>query len=260
MSRFNIPKGVTVSTGWKVPTVLGAVAAAAPFAPTDITGLQFWTKADGTLWQESTRSTPATADDDPVGSADDLSGNGKHAIQATAGARATLKTNIQNSKPILRFDGTADNLLTASIAHGIGTGNFYVATFVIVRSLSAAYKPIWANISFAPGLYARNPTTNNFAAYFGGDRVSGSTLLVDTPYVLEFWRDTGVIKFAVNAVQGATTHALATSMADAQMALGTALDGSFGQVDIGELLFVSAFPSAQQAAIRTYLNGRWAAY
>jgi hypothetical protein len=58
-----------------------------PFAPTDLTGLQFWFKADGTLWQDSARTTAATADADPVGAWDDASGNANNATQATAGTR-----------------------------------------------------------------------------------------------------------------------------------------------------------------------------
>jgi hypothetical protein len=65
---------------------------------------------DGTLWQDSGRTTPATSDGDPVGAWDDASGNAGHAVQATAGARPTIQTAELNSKAVVRLDGTDDNL------------------------------------------------------------------------------------------------------------------------------------------------------
>lgn len=48
--------------------VRGRIASnAAAFSPLSIPGLKLWLKADGTLWQDSARTTPAIADGDPVG-------------------------------------------------------------------------------------------------------------------------------------------------------------------------------------------------
>jgi hypothetical protein len=97
-----------------------------PFSPTDIAGCKLWLAADGTLWQDSARTTPATADGDPVGAWDDASGGGNHATQATAGFRPLLKTAIVNSKPVIRFDGT-DDFLSAAIAADASVTAFFVA-------------------------------------------------------------------------------------------------------------------------------------
>jgi hypothetical protein len=79
-----------------------------PFAPSDISGLQLWFKADGTLWQTSARLLAATADGDSVGAWDDASANANHALQATLGKRPTLKTNIVGGKPVVRFAGSVN--------------------------------------------------------------------------------------------------------------------------------------------------------
>lgn len=91
-----------------------AVAASVPVInPADYSPL-VWMKADGTLWQDSARTTPASANNDPVGAADDASGNSRHFTQATEGKRFALKTNIWNSKPAIRSDGSDDILRSAS--------------------------------------------------------------------------------------------------------------------------------------------------
>lgn len=85
------------------------------FSPADVSGLIFWLEADGTLWQDSGRTTPAISDGDPVGSWDDASGNGNHVTQGTSGNRPLLKLSIQNGKPVLRFDGSNDVLVKAAL-------------------------------------------------------------------------------------------------------------------------------------------------
>lgn len=90
------------------------VAAAAPFTPTQIAGLKLWLKADGVLWQDSARTTPALLDGDPVGAWDDASGLGTHLTQATATKRGTLKLAIQNGRPVVRFDGVDDFLISGA--------------------------------------------------------------------------------------------------------------------------------------------------
>lgn len=47
-------------------------------------------KAAGSLWQDSARTTPATATSDPVGAIDDLHGGGHHILQSTSGNRPTI--------------------------------------------------------------------------------------------------------------------------------------------------------------------------
>ncbi len=73
----------------------------------------FWLYDDPTtLWQDTSGTTAVTADTDPVGRVDDLSGNGKHALQATAGNKPAYRTGA----PRLVFDGVNDALSVASAA------------------------------------------------------------------------------------------------------------------------------------------------
>lgn len=127
----------------------GGVAAAV-FSPSDITGLKLWLKADGTLWQDSARTTPATADADPVGAWDDASGLGVHATQGTAGNRPTLKTNILNGKPVLRFDGSSDRMVSSASA---ATKPFTV--FAVFKAATVAVTSTMIGASATSGMHWR---------------------------------------------------------------------------------------------------------
>lgn len=90
----------------------------APFDPSQVAGLYQWLDA-GTL---------GLADNDPVGTWTDVSGNTRNATQATGANKPTFKTSIVNSLPIVRFDGTNDRL---------GLGDFSALTqgegFIVVK-------------------------------------------------------------------------------------------------------------------------------
>ena len=91
---------------------------AAAFSPDSVAGLIAWWKADATLYQESGRTTIASADGDPVGSWTDSSPTAGHASAATSANRPVLKTGINglNGKPVVRFDGVDDRLLATGVS------------------------------------------------------------------------------------------------------------------------------------------------
>jgi len=64
-----------------------------------------------TLFTERTgaaASTNVASDSDPVGTWKDKSGNARHVTAASDAARPTYKAGVQNSRSIIRFDGTDD--------------------------------------------------------------------------------------------------------------------------------------------------------
>jgi hypothetical protein len=112
-------------------------ASGAAFTPTQVAGLKLWLEADGTLWQDSARTTSAAADGDPVGAWDDGSGLANHATQATSTKRPTLKLAIQNGRPVVRFDGV-DDFLAVAASLTLKPASVFVAcsaTSFVVRAL-----------------------------------------------------------------------------------------------------------------------------
>lgn len=75
--------------------------------PSSISTLVGWYDASviGTLWQDAARTTPVSANSDPVGAWDDQSASALHLTQGTAGAKPTYKSADVNGKAGLSFDG-----------------------------------------------------------------------------------------------------------------------------------------------------------
>jgi hypothetical protein len=80
--------------------------------PTDISGCSLWLDCDDidTLFKDPNAATPVLVDGDSVAYWADKVG-GQDVIQATVAARPTYKTNIQNGKSMIYFDG-GDDLLS----------------------------------------------------------------------------------------------------------------------------------------------------
>ncbi len=87
------------------------------FSPIDIAGIQFWYDA----------SQLALANNDPVASFTDLSGNGRHLLQTTASYKPTFLTNRQNGLPGVVSDGVDDYMQSAPFTLNQPTHYFVVA-------------------------------------------------------------------------------------------------------------------------------------
>lgn len=111
---------------WGTP-LGGYGGSAAPFDPLTLSPYLWLDASDiTTLFQDAGGTTPVASDGDPVGLWLDKSGNGRHYSQATSGRRPTYKTNVQNGKPGILFDGVDDFLSNATgitaAAANLGTG------------------------------------------------------------------------------------------------------------------------------------------
>jgi hypothetical protein len=110
------------------------------WTPAELSGLLLWLDGSDatTLFQDAAGTTPAAANDDPVGLWMDKSGNANHATAADA-ARPALKTAAQNGLSVVQFGSTAHILaLTAS-------ATFWNAVVVCAHT-SATTFPTYADI------------------------------------------------------------------------------------------------------------------
>jgi hypothetical protein len=234
--------------------------AATQFVIVSTVNQKFWWMADSGVFTDVTRTIPATNDGDIAKGWTDNSPMARHATEATNGP--ALKLNIQNGKPVLRFDGSNDQLSTAGVSDaGIGTGDFYFA-FILIPRVSKANNGYftYTNRLYA---YSRGGSGAALAIYTSDYRTFNSALSVGTAYLVEIWRESGTIKAAVNGAQEANTFADASDLdtgSTVALHIGDEDGGTFGQNDMGELLGYRLYNATVQAKLRAYLNTRWAVF
>lgn len=231
-----------------------------PFTPAQISGLQGWYRADSL----------ALAGDAEVATWSDMSGKANDLVKSSTGP--TFKTGIRNGRPVVRFDGTDDNLLladtskfrgtsgmtifmacsltTEASAFIMGTRNSFTSLFgwniythsttdgiEVMRGGNAGDNQIWLEQSADFGAEATwSVRSYSFAAGSQSFRHNGTAYITGTDATLH---DAGTTAF--------------TLMADPDLGATTYMAG-----DIGELLiYEPSITSAEIARIEKYLAERW---
>lgn len=233
----------------QVPLLFGG------FSPLRLPGLALWLKADGTLWQDSARTTPAAADGDPVGAWDDASGNGRHVVQATAGSRPTLKLAIQNGRPVLRFDGVDDWL---GFAAGFG-GTAPFSTLVVYKKRVAGGDLIPVGsagegnpspiVEYSDGNFYCT-SANTYGVVTAGEHAAAfvmTSVVVPSEGVHNIWFN-GVAQAVAETAGGGTS-----TFARVGARLNLYTDGDIGEIILG----LSAWSDADRIKVEAYARARW---
>jgi hypothetical protein len=256
----------------------GSALLSKDFSPKDVGGLQLYLLDSGPFWQDSARTTGASADADPIGAWDDLSGNGRHVTQATSGKRPQLKLSIQNGKSVVRFDGTDDYLGGLTNVAGLAiTGDFTI--FAAFTRSSATYA--------CPVSYQTNAGSINAYEFRTNSNGPSDTLLLlradgssgaeggacnlvntvgtfniwtikDASKTITFWRDTS------SETEAPYTHTPTTD-ANSELVVGNRRSG--GSYDLpclmdvaAVLVYDSALSDTDRTNVRDFLNARYATY
>lgn len=239
----------------------GGAAAVAPIAPSSVTGLLCWHDFSiiGSLFTDAAMTIPVTADGDVIGAVVDQSVNARTATQSTTSSKPKYKVNIQNGLSAALADAN-DRLSTASITHSIGTGDFLLMGVIKTITIAGGYQAYCGIGAVDPGFYAGTPGSSA-GFYWGGDYAFNAILSNATAYLLEFWRDAGVIKFAINGIQDPTTHSVSTSLANGIFRLAESGDGGEGLAGyMLEWTFYKGYPSTSVVGLRKYFNNKWVIY
>lgn len=238
---------------------------ASTFSPRSIPGLALWLDGARGLWQDSARTTPATADGDPVGAWDDQSGNGRNATQATASKRGTLKLGIVNGRQVVRFDGTDDFLATAANFVLSGNTSFTAFATTATAALDATYRGVFGQGAEANGqLVNLNVNAGRLALDFFVLRWladAGAELAANTFYVLRGNKTAGAINTTSTLARNGVVLAGAgdantPNVGASALRVGCLVPtGYFWQGDIRQLLIYSpALSTADARRVERYLS------
>lgn len=245
-------------------------------SPLQLANLAAWysVRTLGTLWQDSGRTTPVAANNDPVGAWDDLSGNARHLTQATGGARPTYKSSGLNGQPYLSYDG-GDYLASTEAWVGTlfsGVDKPFVAIAVARRTVAAnqAIVALANTGNNTPNRYTRLGGTDLFALLHVNDANSPAggvanlapVAIGNGAYVLTAIYNGATASIYVNGVPMVADQASGVGATTLNsLAIGARLrtaPGLFFTGDIPEVVIATAMTVQEYRGIISYLQNIYA--
>lgn len=223
--------------------------------PAAMSGLRAWLRADTGTYQDTGRTTAATTDGATVAAWTDLSLNANHVTNGSAGTQPTLRLNVLNGRPVIRFNGTNNRLDFGTLISDTAVTLFAVVVF---RG-GAGDRALYATNKFATYV-SIGSIANRWGGYQGTILDSGVALSVGASYVLsETMRAANDVDLSYN---GTVVNSTAGNALDARTGSTLAADPSgvqFGQFDLAELVLYSrALAAAEVARMKWYLARRYA--
>lgn len=218
------------------------------FSPTMISGLELWLDAD---------QIEGLNDGDPVANWPDMSGNGFDGTQADGARKPTYETNELNGKPVVRFDGSDDLILT-----GLNCGSVCSLIFVLVPT---PWNP--------RGIFDSAPNQQNVIRNYNVDQwewwnlnpMFNLTFVAATPVLAEFLHtnvgNRNVEYYRDSALISNNNGVGTTAAAWLNPRLGSINVGVHGYYtgDMAEVIFYTEVISADdRVLLETYLNDKYA--
>jgi hypothetical protein len=218
-----------------------------------------------TLFQATTGSVPAAADGDPVGYWLDKSGNNRHASQTSGSNKPILKTAIQNSKNIVRTNGTSSFMTISTM-----TMNAPFAIYLVVKKPSSAAVMELAGLNGDNNKYLFENYSDS-KTYYPFKNSSNTNLNIFTSPTMDIYSSFVLLNASTNGTTGTLKRnnvAITNSPQSSANATNGSWDllfkgysGGFSSMDVAETLwFQSAHDDATQTLIINYLNTKWGVY
>lgn len=240
------------------PRIVAPTATATAFAPTDVTGLKVWLKADSL----------GLADGTAVSSWADSSGLSNHFTQATGANQPICKTGIINALPVVRFmsGGGAQHFLSATLSAQTAAEAFIVVQIAADPPLTSAEAGLWTfkstNISATFFPFTDGTVYDGFAT------TARKTTVNPTPSLAAAFRLYNVISVSGEWTSKLDTTQLFTTATNTVAFATTALlgksDGSgsgdgYLRGDVAELIiFDNKISAGNRTAIEAYLKAKYA--
>jgi hypothetical protein len=172
---------------------------------------------------------------------------------------AEVSYSAENGRYAGRFAN--GRVVTASVSHGIGTGDFTMMAWVRPDSIAAAWRAIMSFGSFSPAFYVSNSVNSQLAFYHTSNIYSGVTLEALKWQHVVVRRTGTAIEFFVGGKKTSTGGTSATSVATAQFALGSSNPGTNSEPYFGAMDDVFVFRAAlSDSVINLFAARRGIAY
>lgn len=269
----NCAKNVVVGAGSTGLEILGLphCYTSSSSGSVSATNLVGWWESDYGLFTDA-GTTAATADGALIYQWNDKSGNGFNATQSVQANRPALKLSILNGLPVIRFTGSASDILTTSAITQLGTAGLWLAVVYITGGTTPNY-----NVPFSIGtggvdelaLFVPRTTGKVNVDDTANNHDFVAAPATNTAYISEIGRIdvSGDQTFKLwhgyvgtSPTLDTNTFVDATDVASALACIGGSATSHYFTGDIVGIWVYSADLSNQstdKAALETYINGKY---
>lgn len=232
---------------------------APPFSPSDIAGLVLWCESDGSVYHTGT--TQAT-NGQTVETWLDASVLANSPTQASGSLQPLFETAVFGSKPIVRFDGTNDTLVTP--AAPITTSNIFTVVLVFATTASSGNGVVLdlrnSGGPTGPVFYRRGNVFSQYA-YQPNVEVFGTAVINNgSAHLVVVTSDGTTVNNYVDGVLDASGSGFNEAFNSSNTArMGEAVDvGSLFAGDIAaELVYSTVANSTQLGQLHTYYSAKY---
>lgn len=231
------------------------------FTGLPVSGALLWLDASSTNSVLDGSGNPISVDSTAVATWQDLSGNGYHATQATAGNRPAWRNgaNGQNSLPVISFNGSSSVLAGSPISTTTNYSLYMVYKYAATGGTS--FPPIFYNGNSGSNGYGYGRYSSNRTVLHGGKGFAQDSAMPTTWETAQVVRSSSGFTFYVNGSTVAIGTQLAYATVTSQYNVGSCYNGSvydYANVLIGEIaLFGTAHSSTDVATMASYLKSKW---
>jgi len=185
----------------------------------------------------------------------DKSGEGNHISQSTGSKQPLWVDNTQNGLPLIRFDGSNDQLNRSTFVNGAISQGFYM--FVVMKPTSGSASSPY---NFDGGSGARGwcyTASGNTVRYGAGIEQVVDPNLPSTPAMYTFFIDGNSSDVRKNSVSTASGTFGSSTINGLWLACRHS-DASFGSPDHAEILFYdNDIGTTNRDAVEAYLKKKW---
>lgn len=227
------------------------------FNPHDIAGLRDWDFSDvSSLFQDSAKTTPVTADGQVIGAANDLSSNGDDVLQPTAARKPLYKVNIKNGLSVAQFDGS-DDWLRATF-----TLNQPCTYYLVVSQIAWTLNRRVMDGAVNQAMIFQSSTTPKMRAQAGLGATDEITLATGTFGIVTAFLDGVNSTIRLNdGAPSATANIGANNPGGVTLGGRAASTTNTSNVNIGRAFTIPAAVSAEDDAdLLALLNSQWAIF
>ena len=216
------------------------------------------------LWLDAADASTITESGGAVSQWDDKSGNGNHVAQSTSTLRPVVASNVLNSKPVIRFDGSNDRLQTAAALFATPIFGIYA----VIANRDPSGESAWAGQYLAGDsgrtlIYQNGINTRLAASFDGGGGITYNGTANSSFHLFGYEKNLNNGTLYYETVNVGTSSSLSTAISNTSWKIGEPSAGSGGltfaaALDAAEIVILSAPAlTSDRQKIEGYLAHKW---